>query len=313
MEDNFMTALKKKLIACACAAAAVTMTAFPAYAALSEDEPHIIYNSVSDRSYDEKEYTSPTPVPTTPPTTTPAPIPAPTYTPSYVPSQPTVNEPQLSSGEHGWYSILDLINSMDEGTIEIDMNGTTDVPKMIFSALSGKNITLVFDMGKDIVWTINGNDVTEPRDIDLGVRKDAQVVPAKVWKPTADGKETVQLKLAHNGEFGLAAKLTLPLDRKNNGCYANLYWYDPENRTLELTDVGRIEDGKAELAFTHASAWAVVIGDEPMSADAGTEAGMIAEENSVDGQNGISVSALSAFITAAVGGSAFVFFRKAKK
>lgn len=308
MEDNFMTALKKKLIACACAAAAVTMTAFPAYAALSVDEPHIIYNSMSGRSYDGKEYTSPTPTPTTSPTTAPAPIPAPGYTPSYVPSQ--------SSGEHGWYGILDRINSMDEGTIEVDitdMNGTSNVPKMIFTALSGKNITLAIDMGKDIVWTINGNDVTEPRDIDLGVRKDAQVVPAKVWKLTADGKETVQLKLAHNGEFGLAAKLTLPFDSKNNGSYANLYWYDPEAETLELTDVGRIEDGKAELTFTHASAWAVVISDEPMSADAGTEAGMIAEENSVDGQNGISVSALSAFMAAAVGGSAFAFCRKVKK
>lgn len=304
MEDIFMTALKKKLIACACAAAAVTMTAFPAYAALSVDEPHIIYNSMSVRSYDEKEYTSPTPAPTTPPTTAPAP----SYTPSYVPSQ--------GSGEHGWYGILDRINSMDEGTIEIDitdMNGTSNVPKMIFSALSGKNITLAIDMGKDIVWAINGNDVTEPRDIDLGVRKDAQVVPAKVWKKTADGKETVQLKLAHNGEFGLAAKLTIPFDSKNNGSYANLYWYDPETRTLELTDVGRIENGKAELTFTHASAWAVVISDEPMSADAGTEAGMIAEENSVDGQNGVSVSALYAFIAAAFSSSAFALCRKTKK
>ncbi len=307
MEDIFMTALKKKLIACACAAAAVTMTAFPAYAALPEDEPHIIYDSMSDRSYYELEYTSPTPTPapTTPPTTAPVQ----TYTPSYVPSQ-------ADSGEHGWYGILDRINSMDEGTIEVDitdMNGTTNVPKMIFTALSGKNITLAIDMGKDIVWAINGNDVTEPRDIDLGVRMGAQVVPAKVWKKTADGKETVQIKLAHNGEFGLAAKLTLPFDSKTNGCYANLYWYDPETQTLELTDVGRIEDGKAELAFTHASAWAVVISDEPMSDDAGTEAGMIAEENSIDGQNGISVPALSAFIAAVVGGSAFAFCRKAKK
>lgn len=47
---------------------------------------------------------------------------------------------------------------MDGDTVTVDMNGTTVVPGDIFDNIKDRDVTIVFDMGNGITWSVNGQD-----------------------------------------------------------------------------------------------------------------------------------------------------------
>ena len=51
------------------------------------------------------------------------------------------------------------------------MNGAVTVPGDLFDTIKGQDITVVFDMGNGITWSVNGKDVTsdEASDINFNV------------------------------------------------------------------------------------------------------------------------------------------------
>ena len=73
---------------------------------------------------------------------------------------------------------------------------------------------------------------------------------------------TIQLQLDHNGPFGMSLKLSVDLDKKHDGLYANLYFYNPKSGELEFQSAGLISGGKASWVFDHASDYAIVIDKE---------------------------------------------------
>ena len=71
---------------------------------------------------------------------------------------------------------------------------------------------------------------------------------------------TVQITLAHNGEFGFTMTLTAPLGKENAGYWANLYHYDEDAEALNFEAAAKIdEDGSVTIPFSHASQYAIVI------------------------------------------------------
>ena len=73
-----------------------------------------------------------------------------------------------------------------------------------------------------------------------------------------DECEYITLTLSHNGEFGFTAVLTVDMGDENEGLYANLYWYTSGNTEFICAD--KINNkGKADLTFTHASEYIIVI------------------------------------------------------
>ena len=158
------------------------------------------------------------------------------------------------------------------GTVAIDMNGTTTVPSDIFEQLQGKDIEIVFQMKDGITWTINGKDVTDIRgDIDFGVTLGSDAgknIPVDVINQVTGEHYSVNLTLAYDGEFGFTATLTVNMEEENAGYYANLFYYNPENDTLEFMCAGEIEaDGNVALTFTHASDYTIVISDTIMDGE----------------------------------------------
>ena len=72
--------------------------------------------------------------------------------------------------------------------------------------------------------------------------------------------EIRQLELAHTGEFGVTLTLRLDVGQANSGYWANLYYFNPQTQALEYQTAARIgADGNADIPFTHASSYAVVI------------------------------------------------------
>jgi len=59
--------------------------------------------------------------------------------------------------------------------------------------------------------------------------------------------------------------LTTKLSSANAGYYANLFYYNPTSKELEYVCADVIaDDGTAELTFTHASDYLIVIDDEDL-------------------------------------------------
>ena len=206
----------------------------------------------------------------------------------YVAPPTTPSEPEKPSGpstgdSDGWTSILDEILDAEDGdTITIDMNGETEVPGEIFEAVADRNVTVIFEMGEDVSWTVDGNDV--PTDtafdtIDLGVSMNTDGIPVDVINAITGEATSVQITLAHDGDFGFALTLSAPLGEENAGYWANLYHYkvnggeadredplgdDEDAEAMDFETAALIDDdGTAQLRMTHASQYAIVIDDHP--------------------------------------------------
>ena len=170
------------------------------------------------------------------------------------------------NGKEGWDVICEEAKQAPAGEeIPVDMNGTTEVPGSLFDLIRGEDVTLVFDMGNGITWSVNGQDVTAGgvRDIDFGVKYGAQAegnIPVSVINKVTGEKFYTGLSLSYDGEFGFQAVLSLNMDQKNAGLYASLYYYNEQTGQMEFICEEQIgEDGSVALTFTHASEYILVV------------------------------------------------------
>ena len=217
---------------------------------------------------------------------TPAPSPAPASKPASTPVPSDNNretkEPFIKgeNGKEGWQVIESQTDGAKEGeTIHVDMNGATTVPGTIFDSIRGRDITVTFDLGGGILWTVNGLDVTAQnvKDIDFGVTMGEQAgssIPVDVINNVTGERYSMNLTLAYDGEFGFTATLTVNMDAANAGLYANLFYYNPETGELEFMCAGKIDEaGNTELTFSHASDYTIVIDTIPMDGSVQDETG----------------------------------------
>ena len=175
------------------------------------------------------------------------------------------------SGKEGWDVIKTQLEKAESGeTVTVAMNGTSVVPKTVIDSIKGKDTTLVLDMGNGLSWKINGKDITDAAgDIDFGVTIGADAgksIPVDVINNVTGERYSMNLSLAYNGEFGFTATLTVNMEPKNSGMYANLFYYNEQTGKLEFVGAGQIDsDGNVELAFTHASDYTIVVAANIMS------------------------------------------------
>ena len=185
----------------------------------------------------------------------PEPEPEPTPPPYIPPSKPN------------WTSVArKLANAQPGDTVTVKMNGETEVPGDVWETIAGRDVTVVLDMGGDVSWTVDGNDVptaTHFADMDFGVDRNTTGIDVDVINAITGQLSSVQITLAHDGEFGFTLTLTAPLGKENAGYWANLYHYDENAKTLNYETSGEIQkDGTASLKMTHASQYAIVIDDK---------------------------------------------------
>ena len=176
-----------------------------------------------------------------------------------VKSRPSYNPPTVSE------ETTDAIADAQPGeTVTVDLSsGSTKLDKEVFETLAGKDVTLVVDLGDDVSWTVKGSDVPEDADftdIDMGVTMNSDGIPVDVVNAITGERDTVQMTLAHDGDFGFTMTLTAPLGVENAGYWANLYHYDEDAEAMNFEAVAKIdEDGDVTIPFSHASQYAIVI------------------------------------------------------
>ena len=183
-------------------------------------------------------------------------------TPS-TPSTPEGPSGPSTGDSSGWDAILDELENAEKGDqITIDMGDETKVPAEIFESLAGKDVDVTFNLG-DIQWSVNGADIptdTDFTDLDLGASLGTSGIPVNVINTITGEVGTVQITLAHDGEFGFTMTLTAPLGKENAGYWANLYHYDERAEAMNFEVAARIDqDGSVTIPFSHASQYAIVI------------------------------------------------------
>ncbi len=193
-----------------------------------------------------------------------------------------------ADGKIGWDVIrAEEEKAQDGNVINVDMNGSVVVPGDIFDRLKGRDITITFDMGKGILWSVDGKSITRDAsrdkagDIDFSVRTGVSTVPVEIVNTVTGDSYSIRISLAYEGEFGFTAVLSIGLGEENAGYTASLYYYNESTGELEFicSDIVA-EDGTAELAFTHASDYVIAIdGDEE-------ESGGITETAEPEGDDG---------------------------
>lgn len=161
--------------------------------------------------------------------------------------------------------------AQEGSTINVDMNGTTVVPGDIFDSIRGRDITVTFDMGGGILWSVNGKEVITDKagDIDFSVKTETNAIPVDIVNNVTGERYSIQISLAHEGEFGFKAVLSIGLGKENAGYTASLYHYNQSIGELEFICADTVaEDGTVSLAFTHASDYVIAIDGEEESGNA---------------------------------------------
>ena len=162
---------------------------------------------------------------------------------------------------------IDKIERAEDGdVVTIDLpKGKTKLDKEVFETLAGRDVTLVLTLEGEVSWTIYGRDVPETgsfADTDMGVTMNTSTIPVDIINAITGEVSTMQLTLAHDGDFGFTLTLTAPLGAKYADLWANLYYYDGNAETLTFQTAAQIDrDGTASLRFTHASQYVIVIDD----------------------------------------------------
>lgn len=193
-------------------------------------------------------------------------------------------------------------------------SGSTTVSKDIISAAAGKDVEVKFELDNGVSWSINGQDITDAADIDLGITLNTKTVPEEQAQTVAAGNDTFQFSLDHDGEFGFKAVLNIPVEEKYNGKYAYLYWF--HDNKFDYMGSSEVKDGSTALVMDHASDYIMVFG-EAEDYNVNVAAGMTALEREIASANTKTtvpaIPAGIAVVTAALGVSALILKKKSSK
>lgn len=173
--------------------------------------------------------------------------------------------------KYGWNDIItDVTDTKIGDTVEVDMNGTSEIPTKVLRALRGKNVDLVLHMNRYFSWVVNGMDIQDSTNIDLEVYEGNENISVDLIDQVTGDAYSTTLTLTHNGEFGFSAVLRYEVG--SPGYYANLYYYNPGRDTASFVTSDKIDDkGVAELEFDHASEYIIVIDTKDHSGRAENE------------------------------------------
>ena len=149
-----------------------------------------------------------------------------------------------------------------KGTLIVDARENKKIDKAIFEALKGQDKTIVFET-ENAVWSFNGKDIKNVKDIDLGVT----IAPiasctsknAAAIKKAVKGEDVLVISFRDNGVLPGKAVVRIKLDEQwlkgkdKNNLY--VYYYNAASKKVE-TVAKKIKvdsEGYVELTITHNS------------------------------------------------------------
>ena len=214
--------------------------------------------------------------------------------------EPEEDDDEDDDVEYDWNWEVNQLYGVQEGeSFHMDLSGDSSVSGEAFNVIKGKDVDLVLDLGNGLSWTINGQSITSDNigDIDFGVTLGGDgTIPVEVINNVRGERYFMNVSLAHDGEFGMTAILNIDLDAQNKGLYANLFYYNPTQNKLQFMCADMIdESGMANLTFTHASDYTIIIDKNAMSG--GAKSPKTGEEANVMPYALLAVTMLGVFVS----------------
>ena len=156
------------------------------------------------------------------------------------------------------------VDISDDGVVTIHSDGDAMISSGMLKFVKANNLTLVINVKEGISWIINaadiGDNLSDRINMSVKLGSDADtVIPADVKETLLDGKEGVNLHLAHSGDFGFKATLKVKVTDGVTGA-SKLYYYNPLSGSYEyIADSDINGDGFVSYAFSHASDYTLVL------------------------------------------------------
>ncbi len=173
-----------------------------------------------------------------------------------------------------------------EQTVSIQLSKNTEISQTIVEMAKKQGVNLEVELPNSLKWVIQTDSLSDimPSQVNMNAQIVQDVVEAEAINAVVGENEYVELSLSHDGEFGFAATLVVPVEEKYIGKTANLFYYNEMTKALEFQMAALVdEEGNVALDFVHASDYAIVFADESMeeeTAEAITE--NLSDENSFE-------------------------------
>ena len=169
-------------------------------------------------------------------------------------------------------------NTGVQKSVVMEMKENTKVYAETIQKIREEGTEMVLDMSESITWTIDGSKISsEPiGDIDFAAILGDSDIPEEKLKELVTGETRyIELSLAHEGEFGFDAVLTVAIDEAAEGEYANLFYYNEKTKEFEFMCAAPVNaEGKAAFNFKHASDYVIIVSEQTLE----TKVEMIQEE-----------------------------------
>lgn len=151
--------------------------------------------------------------------------------------------------------------------VVLQLNDNTNISKQIVDLAVDQGVDLEVVLRNGISWNLDTKTIgqTAIEEMDMNVQLQEGIIDAGLIETLADGRDYLEIRLAHDGEFGFTALLTIPVAEDNIGRLANLFYMNEETGKLEYQMVSEVtEEAEVSFTFSHASDYLIVFADEDM-------------------------------------------------
>lgn len=176
--------------------------------------------------------------------------------------------------------VNDAVNdAKDNSDVKISVGkGDTKIDAKIFIDAKNKGLTLEISLNNGVTWVISSDNITDDAaSVDIDVKLKTKYIPKKDVEVIANGNDSMQVSLSHNGNFGFNADIKIPVSKKYDGMIANLFHY--YNGQMLPMASAPVKGSNVTLPFSHASEYVIVFSEEPMIEDIASAEGAYAENS----------------------------------
>lgn len=161
--------------------------------------------------------------------------------------------PSIDGKINTWYTVAQIISELPVGgTLEVQLNNSNVVPDFVIDAIAERDAKLIFEYNSLNHWFVDGADIADDEEhkaANLNV-----TYPVRIPSYDLRGKAKWKFRI---GNTNLSTTLTMDVDIRNAGNFANLYKYVDEE--LIFVDCVRIDkDGLAEFILTEKGDYVVM-------------------------------------------------------
>ncbi len=150
-------------------------------------------------------------------------------------------------------------------TVVLESGEEAIVYKETLKMIKEQDIQLEIPVHENVIWLVDGSRILSDTlsDIDFSVKVGESKIPSnKLSEWTLDKLKYTELSLAHEGVFGFDAVFEIKLPEAKQGQYANLFYYNEQDKRLEFVCAAPVSREKvASFTFIHASDYVIILND----------------------------------------------------